>query len=533
MSGTLSILPHIVASSASRWPDRIAVEAGDRRWTYAELDAEASRLAHALGSGGVGHGDRVVVCLQKSLEAVASIFGIQRTGAVFVPLDPAAPLSRQSAIVADASPRAIIGTGDRLADLARAACGPSPALLVNAGHPLSAPEAVPGSRLLEWRDLGQGAARGDAEPSPGCLASILYTSGSTGVPKGVMISHANVLAFTSWAARRFGLTPDSRVTSVAPFHFDLSTFDLYSTLEAGGTVLLVPRQVALFPAALAGFMDEGRATHAYLVPSTLTALLLKGGLLARRLESLGTILFAGEVFPPRHLTALMEGLPRAALYNLYGPTETNVCTFYQVQPGDKGSERPVPIGEACSGDTVFALDDQGGLVTGPGTEGELLVAGPTVALGYWGDAERTSGAFMESHPAAPPGQRVYRTGDRVTLDRHGRWRYAGRRDQMVKSRGYRIELGEIEAALLGHPAVAEAAAVGVPDEEAGHRVEAFVTLRGEATVPGMASLQRHCVEKVPRYMVPERIEVLPVLPTTSTGKVDRQALAARRSSAKR
>lgn len=491
----------------------------------------ASRVAALLLDRGVGPGDRVGVCLRKSPEAVASLFGIMQAGAVFVPLDPAAPAARQTSIISDCSARALVGEQVQLKelmeripadrrpafalDLSRAPAGPPPA-----GPPVPIPV------LSRLEALSAPAHAAPVSRSPVDLAYILYTSGSTGMPKGVMISHENALAFTSWACRRFAVSPGDRVTSVAPFHFDLSTFDLYSTLEGGATVLLVPRQTTLFPAALAEFLERSRATITYLVPSTLTGMVLRGDLASRKLDALRTILFAGEVLPARSLAALMKTLPRVALFNLYGPTETNVCSYYEVRPEDKDRERPVPIGGPASGDVLFAVDEEDRPLTGPGGEGELCAAGPTVALGYWSDPDRSGRQFLDAHPQGPQGCRVYRTGDIVSRDPSGNWIYHGRRDHQVKSRGYRIELGEIEAALNAHPAVAEAVAVAVADEEIGNKIKGCVALRDGPPAPDAAALQRHCAERLPRYMVPEHVEILPALPKTSTGKVDRARLAA-------
>ena len=315
-----------------------------------------------------------------------------------------------------------------------------------------------------------------------------------------------------------------RVASVAPFHFDLSTFDLYSTLEGGATVVLVPEEVALFPASLAAYLESRQVTIAYLVPSVIAGMLLHGGLGGKRLDSLRSILFAGEVLQPRYLSRLMEAFPRVALFNLYGPTETNVCTYYEVQSEDRFRERPVPIGIPASGDVVFALDESGDLVREPGRVGELYAAGPTVAAGYWGDEAKTRSLFLEEHPHAPPRTRVYRTGDRVSLDSSGMWLYHGRGDHMVKSRGYRIELGDIESALCAHSAIEDAVAVAVPDDEVGHRIKACIVLKHGRDADA-AAIHRHCAERLARYMVPEFVEFLPALPRTSTGKVDRAALA--------
>jgi len=289
----------------------------------------------------------------------------------------------------------------------------------------------------------------------------------------------------------------------------------------------VPEKLSIFPVQLVRLLQDERITVTYLVPSILTMMVNLGRLDAHDLSSLRTVLFAGEVFPIKHLRKLVSAIPHAEFYNLYGPTETNVCTYYRVQPKDLGPERtqPVPIGKACENIEVLAVDDSGSLITEPGMEGELWVRGPCVAQGYWGDPEKTEKVFVRN-PFQPNFQEVAcRTGDTVVLDEDGsNWIYVGRRDHMIKSRGFRIELGEIEAAFNGHESVQEAAAVAVPDELIGSRIQAFaVPIPGSRLDPqGLKVYLSRCL---PHYMVPETIEICDRLPKTSTGKIDRLLLA--------
>jgi amino acid adenylation domain-containing protein len=358
------------------------------------------------------------------------------------------------------------------------------------------------------------------------LAYILYTSGSTGDPKGVMISHRTIFTFVNWCHDTFRLTPDDRVTSHAPLHFDLSTFDIFVTLKGGGTVVLVPEKLSIFPVQLVRLLQDERITVTYLVPSILSLMVNYGEFGRHDLSAIRTILFAGEVFPIKYLRQLAAAIPHADFYNLYGPTETNVCTYYRVQPKDLDPDctQPVPIGTACENLEVFAVDEEGKLVTEPGREGELWVRGSGVAQGYWGDPGKTARGFVRN-PFQPYFEEVaYRTGDLVILDPDGtNWRYVGRRDHMVKSRGYRIELGEIEAALYGCEWVKEAAVVAIPDDLLGNRLAAFIVpLEGKNLT--IKDLQAHCGQSLPRYMIPEFIEFRASLPKTSTGKIDRTLL---------
>ncbi len=488
----------------------IAVLDGDRALTYAELDERSDRLAAALIADGIAVGDRVALALEKSLEAVVAIYGILKAGATYVPLDDQAPTRRLAYIVRDAGVDCLICSQTR-SSVCQA--------LLDDGVPLRTVVGLEGQeervRWLPWSALEDyQPQRADRAADPDRLAYILYTSGSTGEPKGVMLSHANCLAFATWAAREVGLGPDDRVSSHAPFHFDLSTFDLFASVIAASTVVLVERGMSVFPIVLAKFIAERRITVWYSVPSALTALVLRGELRSSELASLRTIIFAGEVFPLKHLSRLMELLPGRRYLNFYGPTETNVCTWHEVLPSDLEAGE-LPIGRPLPGVDAWIVDEQGTEV-GEQETGELLVGGPTVMHGYWGDAQRTERALKldGSH-------RRYLTGDLVRRRPDGALMFGGRRDMQVKTRGYRVELGEIEAALNALDIVIEAAVVAVPDETITNRLKAFV-VTSEPTSAG--ALTRMCRERLPAHMIPEEFEFRQELPKSSTGKIDRRAL---------
>ena len=499
------LLTDLLRSAVERFPDRPAVLEGDRSCTYAELDDRARRIAAALREWGVGPGDRVGLHLDKSIEAVAAIYGILHAGAAYVPVDPAGPLMRSAAILGNADVACIVLDQARLSSWTGS----------------DAPE-LPTRRLLVVD-----AELAPAEPMAPVrsaishdLAYILYTSGSTGVPKGVMLTHRNALAFVVWAAEHYGLTEADVVSSVAPFHFDLSTFDLYSACAAGAAVALVSREQSTFPVALRRALETMGVTTCYAVPSLLTMLSLRGGLDADALPALRQILFAGEVFPTRHLRTLMKQLPHVSLHNLYGPTETNVCTYYDLGYTPPVGDDPIPIGKAID-DVELVVVDESGQPVASGEVGELLVRGATVMQGYYGDEERTRRSLVP-HPARPEvADLCYRTGDLVRANSDGDLEFLGRRDNQTKSRGYRIELGEVEAALYAHPQVVEAVVAAVPDQLVGNRLMAVVVTSGL----DVAGLTAHCRDRLPHYMLPDDVLLVPELPKTSTGKVDRQAIA--------
>jgi len=289
----------------------------------------------------------------------------------------------------------------------------------------------------------------------------------------------------------------------------------------GLTLVLVPDEEAYFGSALAGLIANERITVWYSVPSALT-LVARAVDGPQDLAGLRTVVFAGEVFPTAQLRELRALLPPGCtLWNLYGPTETNVCTYYQVRDLSE-DDRTIPIGRACENDEVFALTEDG-RVAGVGEEGELFVRGPTVMKGYWGRPERTADVLLADPRPGAGGDPVYRTGDLVRLRPDGDYDFLGRRDHQIKSRGYRIELGEVEAALNSHPALAEAVAVAVPHEEWGKAIVACVAPKDGLAVT-VKEIKGHLAERVPRYMIPSKIEVRDHLPRTSNGKIDRQRL---------
>jgi amino acid adenylation domain-containing protein len=355
------------------------------------------------------------------------------------------------------------------------------------------------------------------------LAYILYTSGSTGIPKGVMLTHRNALTFVEWCAEQIGVASTDRLSNHAPLHFDLSVFDLYVAALGGATVVLVPEQAAYFGASLADLINEEHITVWYSVPSALR-LLTKVTPEPGAYPSLRTVVFAGEVYPTPSLRVLRRLIPSVDLWNLYGPTETNVCTYFKVDdlPDD---DRTIPIGRGCENTDVFAVAPDGRLA-GVGEEGELYVRGATVMKGYWGRPDKTVEVLIPNPLRDSPPDLVYRTGDLVRLRPDGNYDFLGRRDHQIKSRGYRIELGEIEAALAAHPALDESMAVAVPHEEWGTAIVAWVTPRdGREVSP--TEVRRHVAGRLPRYMVPAVVQVLDALPKTSTGKIDRPQLLER------
>jgi L-proline---[L-prolyl-carrier protein] ligase len=517
------LLHQLLTESATSRPDAEAVRLLDQALTYGELERLSNQVAHALIANGVKPRDRVGIYLHKSPSAIAGIFGIMKAGACYVPVDANAPGMRLQEIGQQCAFRALITSQtlyQKLSGTFHDECPMNAIFFVD-----KAPENAPSLPAFTFADvqLSQPAKDPAVAVIDHDLAYILFTSGSTGTPKGVMLSHLNALTFVNWGAETFGITAKDRLSNHAPFNFDLSVFDIFVAVKSGAAISLVPEGLSVFPPQLSCFIQDQKITVWYSVPMVLTLLQARGKLEQRDLAALRLILFAGEVFPTKHLRALMEKLPGRRYANLYGPTETNVCAWYEVEALSPEQTAPIPIGKACANTDLIAINAEGNRVLGPGEEGLLYARGSTVMQGYYGRPENTAGSFISNPFAAGREEKLYCTGDWVTLDEMGHYLFVGRKDHMIKTRGYRVELGEIEAVMVAHPAVDEAVALPIPDEAIGNTIHAIATLTDGAMLDSV-QLKGHCAEKLPAYMVPEKIEFRKSLPRTDNGKIDRRRL---------
>ncbi len=520
------LLQEGVSAHAQARPESVALSFRSSRLTYGELERVSNRLARALADAGCARGDRVALLMPKMPEAIVAMLGVLKAGAAYVPLDPAGPEARLARVLEVSDCRCLLAAGPvgRMLSgvLATARLGQPPVIgSLDAGMARDGDPAP----VFTLGDLGA-----YADTPPPCngtdtdLAHILFTSGSTGLPKGVMITHANVTQFIRWAAVYFATAPSDRISQHPPLHFDLSTFDIYATLWAGAQLHLVPPELNLLPHKLAQFIRDQELTQWFSAPSVLN-LMAKFDVIAQGdFASLRRVLWCGEVIPTPTLIHWMRRLPQVRFTNLYGPTEATIASSYYTVPHCPADERePIPIGTACGGEELLVLDERL-RPAAPGEGGELYIRGVGLSPGYWRDPEKTRAAFLPCPDGKDPQDRIYRTGDLARRDTEGLFHFLGRSDTQIKSRGYRIELGEIEAALHSLPCLRESAVVAIRSDG----FEGWLICCAYATAPGMQaapeSLRTALATLLPAYMLPARWMPLDAIPKNPNGKIDRPAL---------
>ncbi len=490
-------LLHQFASHAAGSPDRIALECGDRRYTYGELWHAASALAAQLVARGVGRNDRVCLLADKSFELYAAIWATWLAGAAYVTLAPSYPAARLRLIVERAKPKLLWFTSpeawERIAD----------GLM------------VPAERIT----IGGGTfdrARVDvAHPSD--LAYVLFTSGSTGMPKGVMVTQGNVAAFVGWAQEFFSVTSNDRFSGHSDLTFDLSVFDTFVAHCSGACLVPV---IETFDRTTPGsFVRRNNITMWFSVPSVLSAMIALGDAPADKLASLRWMAFCGEAMLPGPTRQLMLSSPHVRVANLYGPTEATVaCAAHALVKAPEPEDDAVPFGWHTGGTEIFVWTDEG-RAAAIGETGEVFIAGDQVGAGYFEDADETARRFV----ADPRGgaARCFKTGDIATVRPDGPV-FKMRVDNQVKFRGWRIELGDIERALAGVPGIVECAAAVIRRDGKADALAAFVRSAQPITAPAvLKQLRVH----LPEYMIPTHVRPVVDFPRTLNDKIDRSRLA--------
>lgn len=516
-----SQLHHAIVEQAERQPSREAFRCRGERLTYQDVCERAAQLAHALRAMGLRPLDRVGIFMNKDISMPVATYGVLMAGGCYVPIDPTAPGARVEFILRDCGIRILISGDFKRAMLARiAASGHTPLshIIGLSGNPVGEIEQLSWESIATCdRALPSNAGQEDD------LAYIMYTSGSTGVPKGLMHTHRSGLAYACFSARQYAVSPADVLGNHAPLHFDISTFEFLTGPYAGATSVLLPEEEMLFPASLAKMIELEQLTFWYSVPLALIQMLTQGELEKVDASRLRWVLFGGEPFPPKYLEALMRCLPNARFCNVYGPAEVNQCTFYNVPIDFTDTGEPVPIGAFWEGARGLIVDRDDREITDE-RPGELLVSSPTSMQGYWRREDLNRRAFYFEEPAPGFTRRYYRTGDLFRRDARGVLHFLGRKDRQVKIRGHRLELDEVEAVFTAQPAVLEAAAVAINLGDGVKDLVLSVTLRRNNGFDPTKALEL-ARARLPQYGIPSRIEVRSSFPRTPSGKIDRTELA--------
>ena len=507
---------------AKERPNARAVVLGDQQLTYGELYRFSNSLARALKSQGCRPGDRVVLMVSKSPLAIASILGVLKAGCIYVPLDVESPAVRNAMILDNCAPRLLLvdATGTKKLQELRShskmiALIPAATIerLSASWHRKSVVFGL--DDILKFPDDPL-PYKNDAND----IAYILYTSGSTGIPKGVPVTHANVAHFIDWATSYFHVTSQDRISGHPPLHFDLSVFDIFGAFASGAELHLVPGLLNLSPSNLAAFIADSELTQWFSVPSALNYMAKADTIRGRDFSELKRVLWCGDVLPIPTLRYWMERLPHVQFTNLYGPTETTIASSYYTVTSVPGENEAIPIGRPCDGESLLVLDKALRPVP-PDTIGELYIAGVGLSPGYWKDEPKTRTSFIDD----PNGSgRLYKTGDLGRVGHDALIYFVGRRDTRIKSRGYRIELGEVEAALNRIKDLQESAVVAIATSGFEDTLIccAFAPVQGARV--SINTLRETLRSTVPHYMLPARWLSMNCLPKNANGKIDRPLL---------
>ncbi len=464
---------------SSTQPNHTAFIQEQRKISYQELAGNVTSIANYFSKQAQGT-QRIAILLERGIDAATAILACLHSGFCYVPLDINNPAHRLNYIIEDANVIFVIGQGNR------------PTWL---------------DKHHQWLDIENlRKPKNTAMPAKSVnsesLAAILYTSGSTGNPKGVALSHRAIANFTQWAGNTFHIDSKDTIASLAPFYFDLSTFDLFTSLCQGATVNFMPPRLTLSPGKLTHWLKKNNITTWYTVPSLLSFIALKGGLETTSLPQLKTIMFAGEVFPTPQLIKLTQLLPDVEFYNLYGPTETNVCCYWPIDRKHLNPDTAIPIGiPACGAE----------LKINPATE-ELQVKSINNLSGYW-----QQGQLATRHRRDD----FYDTGDKVSINANGEYCYHGRLDRMLKCSGFRVEPAEIEQIINNHPGVEQCVIIGINDPTSGQRPAAAIVLKKGAE---LSEINKFIRQQLPGYMRPCKFIQIQAIPCLANNKLDYRAI---------
>lgn len=491
--------------TAIKYPNKPAIIDGERCITYHELDLKSKWLGFIISSKTKKRNQPIGMFLPKGLEAIVSFMGALYSGNFYVPLDVKSPKKRINAILSNLNP-SIIVTDKHYKSILLSYGVPE--------HTIIQVEEIDKEPVNFDQLFGDDITFNNIDTDP---IYTIYTSGSTGVPKGVVISHRGVIDYIDWVKTTFHIDEKTVIGNQAPFYFDNSTLDIYLSIAAGCTLVIIPEQYFAFPVKLMEYVNEKKINFIFWVPSILINTANLDILSQVPNGSLTKVLFAGEVMPNKQLNYWRRNLPDALYANLYGPTEITVdCTFYIVDR-DFDDNEPLPIGKPCPNSNIIILKDDN-KEAGVNELGELCVRGSSLALGYWNDPVKTNASFVQNPLNSNYQERIYKTGDLVYINEHNEIIYVGRKDTQIKHMGYRIELGEIEMAALSLHSIFNACVIYDHEKK---EIVLFYESENHLTV---SDIRKQLANLIPKYMIPTTIIQLDKLPLNPNGKIDRVLL---------
>lgn len=507
---------------------RIAVTLGDEHIDYENLESESNRLAGHLIESGLKPGNRVGLFMEKTPKTLIAMLGISKAGGVYVPLDIKSPAARVIKILKSCDPtllfidnhsihhfQDLLHVDSELGHIPWVWWSNKPMVYADDASPLFCYDDIKAQL-----NIPHAVVRDENAP-----AQILFTSGSSGEPKGVVITHKNIQTFVEWAVCYFKMRAGERISCHSPLHFDLSTFDIYGGFASGSRIYLVPSDISVNPKKISDFILDNNLNQWFSVPSALSYLAKFKAVPDGGFPSLKRLIWCGEVFPIPALQYWMKSLPDVQFTNLYGPTEATIASSYYTVTEIPEDLSEIPIGTACDGEELLVLNEELNPVKN-GEIGDLYITGEGLSPGYWNDQAKTDEAFVQHTGESGNRERIYKTGDLASFREDGFVYYHGRSDYQIKSRGYRIELGEIETALGQNKILREYAVVPVKKNGfGGTAIGCAYVGCGVKNGDISPELKKKLLDKIPGYMIPHFWKEYEQLPRNGNGKIDRRKLA--------
>jgi amino acid adenylation domain-containing protein len=509
------LLHEWLEAHARERPDRVALVCDSRRYTYRDIDTSAERLAATLQASSVVRGDRVAIYLDNCAEAVVSIFAVLKAGAVFMPVNPQTKADKLTYLLNDSGARAVISHGS-LKDAVTHAVSRAATVTTTVMVDTSGVSDIAGRTVVPYEvAISERAPLFTLPPTiDQDLASIVYTSGSTGDAKGVMLSHLNMVSAATSISTYLGLRADDIIFNVLPLAFDYGLYQVLMASRVGASVVL-HRSLA-FPTKILEAMQNERITVLPFVPTAFSMVLNVSTLKSYDLSSLRLVTNTAAALSEAHIRDIRATFPQATLFSMYGLTECKRVTYL---PPEQLDIRPMSVGRGMPNEVVWLVDEHGKRLPN-GSVGELVVRGSNVMRGYWNKPGQTAERLK---PGDIPGEMYLYTGDIFRTDSEGYLYFVARKDDIIKSRGEKVSPREVENVLYKIEGVLEAAVIGTPDPVLGEAIKAFVVLKPGHELSARDVI-RHCLANLESFMAPKYVEFLPQLPRTDTGKISKRGL---------